>query len=1261
MNEPSRERRLEEIVHAYLQAIDAGQAPDQAEVLGRHPEFAVELREFFADQQKMDCFVKSMHKVQVGEATIGAEGSEHADLAQGCIRYFGDYELLKEIARGGMGVVYQAKQVSLNRIVALKMIVSGHLASSAEVQRFRAEAEAAANLDHANIVPIYEIGEHEGQQYFSMKLIEGSNLATLMASLAGNPKKAVAILSSVARAVHYAHQRGILHRDLKPANILVDGKNVPMVTDFGLAKRVEGGSDVTRSGAIVGTPSYMAPEQAKAQKGLSTAVDVYGLGAILFEMLTGRPPFKGDTPLETLVKVVEHEPDRPSAVRQGIDRDLETICLKCLEKDPQKRYPSAEALAEDLDRWSRGEPIEARPVSSSERAWRWCRRNPVVAGLTAALVLALVCGSMISTGFGVQAHQEAIASAALTLKANKLATDEKAASERASKEADRATRQERLTRRHLYFAHMHLADQSFKNGNLLRAVELLQQYRNGAGDEDVRSFEWGYLWQQCNRQRKTIPLTKEARRPWLNTVNAHGGPALSALAISPNGQWIALGIMGTQDSIAGEVRLLDLTSGTLRKSFLDENKEANPGPAKQYQNPVFSADSKLFAMVEWDTPIVWRWIDDNTRESGHTLQEPRLMVWELDSMTPRTTIPLSKFATSDRIALTSKFVAASFFEQEKPRKRAVNVWELPADKETPVGPAKIYRPPIGRGEDEDFHHFTFTPDGKSLAWAQVFGETLRLTKFTSDGIDLALTASNHKLAFSPDGKYIAVQQGQIRLRDARTGKILHEFPYPVLQRYTDEVLTCFSPDSQLLAIARKNVLEIWDVASKKQVGAIRGPTDDIRAVGFGGDSKTVITVSGNNEAKIWDVTIRPGPDEFLLNQPPRATYVKIVDQAISPDSKTLATVWCRMFNYDDEDRIVLLNDLTPESFGKEIAELKPEMRHPGRNNLFPSRLGFSPDGKRLYMSGLGAYKGVAPIPVIQLWEMTPDAKGAVATLTSTLLDAQRWLPNSATGAPCFSRDGTKLAYHSYADWNLPADKIKTVPEPDRVQLFDVVKGDAKSFGTQVEPWFPHPHGRDRLGRWGRISRVVAGADGKRIFSVHEGGYAPTNIVAWDADTGLVLAVLDGPMEPQYQAPVLLSPDDKTLATTHSGNSIYLWDVAAPKLRDVLDVVKKRAEEERAGQINTPSIGKPRAILRGHSNYLTALAFHPDGKVLASGSHDRTIKLWDIATGELRLTLEGHDAAISTLAFTPDGNVLISCDEHGVVKHWRGPRVRADQP
>jgi len=300
---------------------------------------------------------------------------------------FGDYELLEVIGRGGQGVVYRARQKSLNRTVALKVVALGHWASEAHLKRFRREAEAAASLDHPSIVPIYEVGERDGSCYFSMKLVEGGQLDEVAKRESMPIRCAVELIAKVARTVHYAHGHSILHRDIKPGNILLDAKGEPHLTDFGLARLVETESTVTRTLEVLGTPSYMAPEQAVGNNdAVSGATDVYGLGAVLYQLLTGQPPFAGGTTYETIKLLLDTEPRQPRMFNPKIDRDLSTICLKCLEKDPKRRYSSALALAEDLERWLRHEPIQARHTGIFTRTKKWIRRNPTSALLASSLV-----------------------------------------------------------------------------------------------------------------------------------------------------------------------------------------------------------------------------------------------------------------------------------------------------------------------------------------------------------------------------------------------------------------------------------------------------------------------------------------------------------------------------------------------------------------------------------------------------------------------------------------------------------------------------------------------------------------------------------------------------------------------------------------------------------------------------------------------------------------------------------------------------------
>lgn len=335
--------------------------------------------------------------------------------------YFGDYVLFEEVGRGGMGVVYDAQQATLDRRVALKLLSVPFAASEPGIQRLRLEAEAVARLDHPNIVPVYEVGEHEGQPYLAMKFVEGESLADRMARLNApmEERQAAELMTKIARAVQHAHERGVLHRDLKPGNILIDSNGEPRLIDFGLAKCLEQDSGMTQTGAFLGTPAYTSPEQAVGHhRAVTTASDVYSLGAIFYSLLTGRPPFVGESPAEIIEKVRNSDPIPPHSLRSTLSADVETVCLKCLQKEPGHRYGTALAVAEDLERFLTGRPINARPVNWLERAWMWARRNRALAVLSLAATLALVAavGGML-WGWRGAAARERLQSAIITMRA----------------------------------------------------------------------------------------------------------------------------------------------------------------------------------------------------------------------------------------------------------------------------------------------------------------------------------------------------------------------------------------------------------------------------------------------------------------------------------------------------------------------------------------------------------------------------------------------------------------------------------------------------------------------------------------------------------------------------------------------------------------------------------------------------------------------------------------------------------------------------
>jgi serine/threonine-protein kinase len=311
---------------------------------------------------------------------------------------FGKYDLLEPIAKGGMGIVYKARQRGLNRIVAIKMILAGQFADQSDIDRFYAEAEAAAALTHPNIVAIHEVGQEQGQHFFSMEYIEGQSLAALVQEDPLTPRRAAEFVRTIAETMQYAHDSGIVHRDLKPSNVLLDKKQRPLITDFGLAKHVSSQSQLTMAGSIVGTPSYMSPEQAAGKiEEIGPWSDLYSIGAILYELVTGRPPFRAATPFETVRQVLDTEPVSPRQLNPAVPRDLETICLKCLQKERGRRYSSTQELADELGRYLRGEPIQARPIGQAARLWRLCKRHPITASAVASTLVMLAMTAVISS------------------------------------------------------------------------------------------------------------------------------------------------------------------------------------------------------------------------------------------------------------------------------------------------------------------------------------------------------------------------------------------------------------------------------------------------------------------------------------------------------------------------------------------------------------------------------------------------------------------------------------------------------------------------------------------------------------------------------------------------------------------------------------------------------------------------------------------------------------------------------------------------
>jgi WD40 repeat protein/tRNA A-37 threonylcarbamoyl transferase component Bud32 len=634
----SLDARFESVLADWLRARDEGRAIDPERLICSFPDLESRLREFFAGQALFDRLAPDL-----GPAPA-------APPAEDCSRAsFGDYELLEEIARGGMGVVYKARQVSLNRVVALKMILAGQLATAEAVKRFRREARAAANCDHPGIVPIYEVGEQAGRHYFTMKLIDGHDLSHDLAHFRRNPRAAAHLLAQVARAVQHAHDRGLLHRDLKPGNILLDASKRPHVTDFGLATQLRDRSSLSRTGQIVGTASYMSPEQACAQnRELTPATDIYSLGAILYEMLTGRPPFLGETVLETLRQVVEKDPIRPRVLNPAAARDLETICLKCMDRRPWCRYSTARELAEDLESYVEGRPIKARPVGPLERAWLWGRRRPALVGLASATLLVLVVAAAIASRSydayrvaklreqevqnQVQKEHDQLTGEverssadqdALDKDLSKLLADQQDERREAiKKERDReqaelrAARDRRLQDREQrlanqegdavvigrYQADMRKAAKLAESEDYEALLRLLQVWEPLGKAHDYRRWEWHYLRAVAARSSLVRPHEADPKSDdeWYFSLPGHGQP-VARLDWSPEGRRLAV-----YDS-QGWLRVLDVVTG--REAFALQVERADPrrpgalNSQVQRRPDAWSPDGKWIALAAADGAV----------------------------------------------------------------------------------------------------------------------------------------------------------------------------------------------------------------------------------------------------------------------------------------------------------------------------------------------------------------------------------------------------------------------------------------------------------------------------------------------------------------------------------------------------------------------------------------------------------------------------------------------------------------------------------
>jgi eukaryotic-like serine/threonine-protein kinase len=1170
-------------------------------------------------------------------------------------RTFGEYELLTEIARGGMGVVFKARQRRLNRTVAVKMILAGELADQDDVQRFLSEAEAAAGLDHPGIVPVYESGEIAGQHFFSMGFVEGQSLAALLAAGPLPPKRAAELVAQVADAVEFAHQRGVIHRDLKPGNILLDSDGNPRVTDFGLAKRVTGDSGLTRTGQALGTPSFMPPEQASGKiDAVGRPADVYALGAVLYAALTGRPPFQAATPLDTILQVLEQEPVAPRQLNADVPRDLETIALKCLEKEPHKRYITARDLAAELRRFLRGEPIHARPVSRPERAWRWCRRNPVVAGMLTAIAIILIAATVISSYFAVLADERAVLAGKETQRANEKAIE-------ASNEANRANENAHRADKNAEEAQANAAEVIKQQGEL--RARLAQQYlERGATLCSAGDVQRGMLW--LIRAYDTVdsehPVRQSARRllagwctePGLTLYHPESvakaqfvegverivttcadktclvwdattgrlvmGPFAcndGEFVLSPDGNLLAT-VAGTPDEVKLSVR--DVSAGEILWT------KTTPGLTliRPLSALRFSSDHRLVGFValagntrqlniadsqtgqEACAPIALSGYLNNLlmldadRKRADILQYDtngrRLATWDLATGMPTAAPSVAGVTDID-------FQANRALSYEN---QTVRIWNV-SDR-TPIGEAI----PVGATYPR---FMQLLANGTAVI---IDDKQVRLIDTNTAREIGTVPARPGPLTYSqsPDPKFLAVRTGEspLTIVDTSTaGSVAAD-----IATQGSHVQVEWSSDSRLLAtISAQKVLSsngpqqqlsaagleirVWKSATAKPVGAvIHAATKNYCGWEFSRDSKHLVLSATDGTVQIWGVPPGDAPECELHLAGAVASASLVNGRSALLSQCNDRTVHYRVLNFDET-----------------AAQDQPTFGEPTPVNA----LAIHPDSKTIYAA--------SDDWTCRRWNI--EVKSQAGSLLQH---------GDVVRAVAVSRDGrlvaTGSADRSLRVWDTSKHKQVSGPfwhsqavtsiafYPDASQ---VVSG--SDDGTAAI-W--NCAMNSRIGELMRHSKRVRSVsvipDGSLILS----GSDDETARLWDAASGKPVSE---PMRHESAVnAVAFSPDGKRFMT--ASTAVYQWDVATRK-----------------------AVADP----LGHGAKVVCATYSPNGEMIATACDDQSLRIWDSRSAQLAAPVAKMNHLVRDIAFDPSGETFFTADGDGRIRKWMLPEPLADEP
>jgi len=732
--------------------------------------------------------------------------------------------LIEEIAHGGMGVVYKARQTSLNRIVAIKIIQVRDQSDSIYSERFELEAQAAAQLQHPNIVAVHEFGVCGDRQFISMDFVDGHNLHDLCEHHPLDAQRAARYVATIAEAIHYAHQLGVLHRDLKPSNVLIDQFDQPRITDFGLAKSLATDARLTLSGQTLGTPQYIPPEQASIHHGLtSQRSDVYSIGGILYHLLTGRPPFVATRVGDVLHQVMFSEPIPPRALNPGVPRDLETICLKCLEKDPLRRYATANALATDLSRFLQNKPILARPTGPVERCWRWCRRRPQVAALWLALALALLAG------FGGVIWQW-----------------------------QRARAGELMARRNAYAGDMILVQQALEEGDLGQARLLLDRLRPELDQPDLRGWEWRYCWMQS-----------QPDPAWRRSLFQHTS-AINNVVSAPDGKWLALsaadGTVATVDLALGLPKVLQLSNGTAAVVAMSPRGQflAFTQCTRWLTLPAFSAAEEQGQLRLWDVAaakevfavdyeghvLALAFTPDGrflvTLTIDNTWANEVAVVWNIEEQTRVAThvvaaTPSGTYEESMAVSPRGDTVAVGDATGQ------IHVLGLPELDPRLVFPA----------HDEMVTALAFSPNGLLLASGAGYSDpTVRLwNPSTGEAIATALVGHSRyvrALTFAPDGETLASASADqsVCLWRVPSGELIS-----TLRGHEQEVRALgYLPDgSGLVSACKDGSIWLWDASIPAPSRPAVSTADGVWQFAFLADGRSGVVVTTDRSVELWDL------------------------------------------------------------------------------------------------------------------------------------------------------------------------------------------------------------------------------------------------------------------------------------------------------------------------------------------------------------------------------------------------------------------------